>query len=209
MGCAGARGSHKVRGMWQPASLASPSMPSKAPHGTAEEGARRGVRQPVEQGVVPAWGPVAAGADGSLQTACGATREPERQQGAEPQDQCKNLPARHAGLAAASLPSAHEFLDCVGSDFSLACPTDGHLTTLRLVRVQTWRTGILQGCSLHFTGPHIGRPVHATYVLWHQRLGRLSLFLGPVQTAGAHVECLYEAVITHLHSPLDKGARHE
>lgn len=206
MGCAGARGSHNVRGMWQPA-LRDPLSKPMAPHATAEPGAWFG---PGSHGA-PAAGlalrPTEAG-DEALRQAFPACLETGPRQQAQHPASCENAAVRHPGIAA-PLPTAHEFLDCTGSDFSLAHPTGGHLATLRLIRVLTWHTGVLQGCSLHFTGPHIGRPAHDTYVLWHKQLGGLSLFLGPVQAAQAQSECLYEAVITHLNSPLDTGARHE
>ena len=95
------------------------------------------------------------------------------------------------------LPPAQDFAPWVGTDFVLVLPRGASAASLRLVEVTPWKGQRNQVCSLHFTGPDIGRPAHDTYTLVHPHLGRFPLFLGPV-TGGAAGDLSYQAVITRL-----------
>jgi len=79
-----------------------------------------------------------------------------------------------------------------GSDFALCLPGGGTVA-LRLQDIVRQP----HASSLHFTGPDLGRPAHATYTLAHPLLGRFPLFLGPVM-GGAAGEVCYQAIVTHL-----------
>lgn len=93
------------------------------------------------------------------------------------------------------IPSAEDFAATLDSSFTLMHLGGGVLATLRLTDVQVEHAGSMQICSVHFRGPDIGRSAHDNYLLAHPRLGRFSLFLGPVM-GGAAGELLYQAVIT-------------
>lgn len=102
------------------------------------------------------------------------------------------------------LPALEAFAACVGSTFELHDPVQfgcaAPLATLRLERATARQGRIAFSLSLNFTGPDIGRPAHATYLLAHPVLGRFPLFLGPVM-GGAAEEICYQAVINHLNLP--------
>lgn len=99
----------------------------------------------------------------------------------------------------APLPAPEALAALAGSDFALGLPGAPAPATLRLHSV-TQQQGRFHTCSLHFTGPDLGRPAHATYTLAHPRLGRFQLFLGPVMGGEAGTVC-YQAVITRLAAP--------
>lgn len=99
--------------------------------------------------------------------------------------------------ALGALPPVRDFEPCVDTDFFLQLPGGLPTVPLRLTEIASWRKHGARGCSLHFTGPDIGRPAHDSYVLVHPQLGRFPLFLGPVM-GGVAGELLYQAVIAHL-----------
>ena len=100
----------------------------------------------------------------------------------------------------APLPTPEALAALAGSsDFTLSLPGEPAPAALRLHSV-TQQQGRVHTCSLHFTGPDLGRPAHATYTLAHPRLGRFQLFLGPVMGGEAGTSC-YQAVITRLATP--------
>jgi ribosomal protein S18 acetylase RimI-like enzyme len=95
-------------------------------------------------------------------------------------------------------PDAEDFSLLVGTDFRL------HLDGLASVALHLQDAHTVQGlhtrtCSLYFTGPDIGRPAHDTYQLFHERLGRFALFMGPVMGAPAG-QVGYQALYTRVNT---------
>lgn len=98
----------------------------------------------------------------------------------------------------AAEPDGEDFGPLVGTDFRL------HLDGLAPVALRLQDARPVQGlhtrtCSLYFTGPDIGRPAHDTYQLFHERLGRFPLFMGPVMGAPAG-QVGYQALYTRVNT---------
>jgi hypothetical protein len=96
----------------------------------------------------------------------------------------------------APVPGIETLAAQAGSDFALCLPGGGTVA-LRLQDVVRQP----HASSLHFTGPDLGRPAHATYTLAHPLLGRFALFLGPVM-GGQAGGVRYQAIVTHPSPPL-------
>ena len=110
------------------------------------------------------------------------------------------------------LPGLDAFAACAGSTFELHDPAQLGCTVplapLRLERATTRQGRVAFSLSLDFTGPDIGRPAHATYLLAHPQLGRFPLFLGPVMGSAAG-EIHYQATLTRLVPPPEETTPHE
>lgn len=110
------------------------------------------------------------------------------------------------------LPGLDAFAACAGSTFELHDPVQlgctAPLAMLRLERATARHGRVAFSLSLNFTGPDIGCPAHATYLLAHPVLGRFPLFLGPVMGGVAGV-IHYQATLTRLVPPPEETTPHE
>lgn len=110
------------------------------------------------------------------------------------------------------LPGLDAFAASTGSAFELHDPAQlgcaAPLATLRLQRTTPRQGRGVASLTLNFTGPDMGRPAHATYLLAHPQLGRFPLFLGPVM-GGTAREIHYQATLTRLVPPPEETIPHE
>ena len=96
------------------------------------------------------------------------------------------------------LPSQQEFSGAVDSRFDIARADSGS-AEFTLIECQSLLSNEHQECySLVFRGPADVPPVQNIYVLQHDKLGTLELFLVPIKKDDRGL--YFEAVINHLSS---------